>query len=57
MSDPIRTCILSRDEAPRDGLIRLALSPDGRVLPDIRAKAPGRGQAGRDGGSGVRPPF
>jgi predicted RNA-binding protein YlxR (DUF448 family) len=43
MADPIRTCILSRDEAPRDGLIRLALSPDGDVLPDVRAKAPGRG--------------
>ncbi len=42
-NDPIRTCILSRAEAPRDGLIRLALSPDGEVLPDVRAKAPGRG--------------
>lgn len=39
----VRTCILSREEAPRDGLIRLALSPDGDVLPDVRAKAPGRG--------------
>lgn len=38
-----RTCILSREEAPREGLIRLALSPDGEVLPDVRAKAPGRG--------------
>lgn len=43
MADAVRTCILSRDEAPRDGLIRLAISPDGLVLPDIRAKAPGRG--------------
>lgn len=42
-SGPIRTCILSRDEAPRAALIRLALAPDGRVLPDVRAKAPGRG--------------
>lgn len=39
----IRTCILAREEAPREGLIRLALSPDGEVLPDVRAKAPGRG--------------
>lgn len=39
----VRTCILSREESPRDGLIRLALSPTGEVLPDIRAKAPGRG--------------
>jgi hypothetical protein len=43
MADPIRTCILSRESAPRDGLIRLALAPDGRILPDVRAKAPGRG--------------
>ncbi|MBO9621502.1 MAG: DUF448 domain-containing protein [Sphingomonas sp.] len=35
--------MLSREEAPREGLIRLALSPDGEVLPDVRAKAPGRG--------------
>jgi len=40
---PIRTCILSREGQPRDGLIRLAVSPDGDVLPDVRAKAPGRG--------------
>lgn len=38
-----RTCILSRDSGPRDGLIRLAISPDGAVLPDVRARAPGRG--------------
>jgi predicted RNA-binding protein YlxR (DUF448 family) len=43
MADPERTCILTRDAAPRDALIRLALSPDGAVLPDVRAKAPGRG--------------
>jgi predicted RNA-binding protein YlxR (DUF448 family) len=42
-SEPLRTCILSREESPREGLIRLALSPDGEILPDIRAKAPGRG--------------
>lgn len=38
-----RTCILSRDSGPREGLIRLAIAEDGRVLPDVRAKAPGRG--------------
>ncbi|WNO53916.1 DUF448 domain-containing protein [Stakelama saccharophila] len=38
-----RTCILSREGTPREGLIRLALAPDGDVLPDIRARAPGRG--------------
>lgn len=40
---PERTCILTRAAAPREALIRLALSPDGAVLPDVRAKAPGRG--------------
>ncbi|MHA6718310.1 DUF448 domain-containing protein [Sphingomonas sp. RS6] len=39
----IRTCILSRAQAPRDGLLRLVLAPDGVVWPDVRAKAPGRG--------------
>ena len=43
MTDAVRTCILSREESPREGLIRLVLSPEGEVLPDIRAKAPGRG--------------
>lgn len=38
-----RTCILLRDSGPREELIRLALSPDGDVAPDVRAKAPGRG--------------
>jgi uncharacterized protein len=38
-----RTCILTRHKGTRDTLIRLALSPDGEVAPDIRARAPGRG--------------
>lgn len=41
--DPRRRCILSGAEGTRDALIRLALSPAGDVLPDIHAKAPGRG--------------
>jgi uncharacterized protein len=40
---PERTCILSRRTAPREELIRLAIGPDGEVLPDVRARAPGRG--------------
>jgi predicted RNA-binding protein YlxR (DUF448 family) len=40
---PERTCILSRRTGAREDLIRLALSPDGEILPDVRAKAPGRG--------------
>ena len=40
---PERTCILSRRTAPKEELIRLALSPDGEVAPDVRARALGRG--------------
>jgi predicted RNA-binding protein YlxR (DUF448 family) len=39
----VRRCILIGERAPREALVRLALSPDGHVLPDVRAKAPGRG--------------
>lgn len=38
-----RKCILTGDRADPDMLIRLAVGPEGQVLPDIRAKAPGRG--------------
>ena len=40
---PERTCILSRRTAPKQELIRLALSPEGEVAPAVRARAPGRG--------------
>jgi predicted RNA-binding protein YlxR (DUF448 family) len=40
---PERKCILSGEHDARASLIRLALAPDGTVLPDLRAKAPGRG--------------
>jgi hypothetical protein len=40
---PERTCILTRRKATKEELIRLALSPDGEVAPDVRARAPGRG--------------
>jgi predicted RNA-binding protein YlxR (DUF448 family) len=40
---PERKCILSGDRAPRETLLRLAVSPEGLVLPDVHARAPGRG--------------
>jgi predicted RNA-binding protein YlxR (DUF448 family) len=40
---PERTCILTRRKGTKDELIRLAMSPDGEVAPDVRARAPGRG--------------
>jgi predicted RNA-binding protein YlxR (DUF448 family) len=42
-NEPERRCIISGDRAPKGGLIRLALGPDGQVAPDVRARAPGRG--------------
>jgi len=42
-NEPIRRCILSGERDDRVRLIRLALSPDGIVLPDVAARAPGRG--------------
>ncbi len=41
--EPERRCILSGEHGPRHGLIRLALGPDGQVVPDLAAKAGGRG--------------
>lgn len=40
---PHRKCILTGESLPQEGLVRLALSPDGQIAPDVRAKAPGRG--------------
>ena len=40
---PERRCVLSGRTAARGELLRLAISPDGDVLPDAHAKAPGRG--------------
>ncbi|MEZ5736528.1 MAG: DUF448 domain-containing protein [Novosphingobium sp.] len=40
---PERKCILSGRHGARDALVRLAISPDGEVLPDVLARAPGRG--------------
>ena len=43
MADSERRCILTGERASPEALVRLALSPDGEVMPDVRAKAPGRG--------------
>jgi len=42
-SEPERRCILSGEHGTRGELVRLAISPEGLVLPDPGAKAPGRG--------------
>ena len=43
VNSPERKCILTGRHGDRAELIRLAISPDGDVLPDPRARAPGRG--------------
>jgi hypothetical protein len=40
---PERRCILTGDHGSRDQLVRLAISSEGDVLPDVLARAPGRG--------------
>jgi uncharacterized protein len=40
---PERRCVLTGATAPAHQLVRLALGPTGEVLPDILARAPGRG--------------
>lgn len=42
-SGPERRCILSGAHGERAALIRLVRAPDGRILPDLGAKLPGRG--------------
>lgn len=43
MADPERRCILTGERSSPEHLVRLALSPDGAVMPDVGARAPGRG--------------
>ena len=40
---PERRCIVTRETAPRNGLIRFVISPDGEVVPDLGERLPGRG--------------
>ena len=38
-----RQCIVTRERDPEAGLIRFVAGPDGRVVPDIHGRLPGRG--------------
>jgi predicted RNA-binding protein YlxR (DUF448 family) len=40
---PVRTCVVTRAAHPPDELIRFVLDPDGRVVPDLANRLPGRG--------------
>ena len=38
-----RRCILNHETRPESDLVRLALGPDGTLVPDVAARLPGRG--------------
>lgn len=40
---PERRCVLTRTTLPVEQLLRLAISPDDRIFPDVKGIAPGRG--------------
>ncbi|MGA0923932.1 MAG: RNA-binding protein [Lutimaribacter sp.] len=41
--EDLRKCIVTGETAPRGGLVRFVVGPDGQVFPDIMEKLPGRG--------------
>jgi predicted RNA-binding protein YlxR (DUF448 family) len=41
--EDFRKCIVTGETAPRGGLVRFVVGPDGQVFPDIMEKLPGRG--------------
>jgi len=40
---PERRCIVTREAAPKAGLIRFVIGPEGDAVPDLAARLPGRG--------------
>lgn len=38
-----RRCIVTRASAPRGGLLRFVVSPEGKIVPDLAERLPGRG--------------
>jgi predicted RNA-binding protein YlxR (DUF448 family) len=40
---PRRRCIVTRNPAPRAGLLRFVIGPEGEVVPDLAGRLPGRG--------------
>lgn len=38
-----RSCIVTREAQPKDGLLRFVVSPEGVLVPDVAEKLPGRG--------------
>ena len=42
-AQPERMCLITREAAPKSGLVRFVTGPDGSVVPDVLNKLPGRG--------------
>jgi predicted RNA-binding protein YlxR (DUF448 family) len=40
---PLRRCIVTRLQFPRDRMIRFVIGPDNTLIPDLSARLPGRG--------------
>jgi uncharacterized protein len=40
---PLRRCIVTRESKPKEGMVRFVLDPEGRVVPDLEGRLPGRG--------------
>jgi uncharacterized protein len=40
---PMRRCAATRERLPKEALVRLAVAPDGMLVPDIEERLPGRG--------------
>jgi uncharacterized protein len=40
---PLRRCIVSGDEMPKDKMVRFVVGPDQEIVADIEARLPGRG--------------
>ena len=39
----MRRCAATRERLPKEALVRLAVAPDGTLVPDIEERLPGRG--------------
>ncbi len=40
---PLRMCMVCRERAEKDGLVRVVKQPDGKIVLDLEGKLPGRG--------------
>ncbi len=40
---PLRRCIVTREQLPKERMIRFVLGPDRELVPDLSARLPGRG--------------